>query len=253
MIILPIGDEPKPATRPYVNYAFIAINVFAYVFLQYHPRGPQDIPAYMAFLENWAFTPALFHVHTLLTSMFMHADLWHLGGNMLFLWIAGDNIEDRLGHVWYAVFYIAAGVVATLTHYATDIHSIIPSLGASGAISAVLGAYFILCARNRIKIFYWFFIIIGVTLVPARIAIGIWILMQLLLATPGAAGGVAVWAHIGGVAFGLGLLYLLKAVGIVKAQMVWFHSGPRRDRHHATRAFHWFQHSQGHTPPQRLA
>jgi len=176
-MILPIGDVQRPDKVPFVNYAFLAANILAYFFLQ--PNEITHFKDFEAFLGKWGFIPAEFSFVTVISSMFLHGDIYHLFGNMLFLWIAGDNIEGRLGHIGYFLFYIAAGIVATLAHYVSDVASAIPSLGASGAISGVLGAYFILCARNRIKVFYWIWFYIGVILVPAKLAIGFWILEQL--------------------------------------------------------------------------
>lgn len=228
-MILPIGDVQRPDKVPFVNYAFLAANIFVFFFLQIGIGSFASTNAYINYLRKWAFTPEFFYestwkyLPTVFYSMFMHADIWHLFGNMLFLWIAGDNIEGRLGHIGYFFFYVTAGVVATLVHYLFNTASDIPSLGASGAISGVIGAYFILCAKNRIKVFYWIWFYIGVILVPARLAIGFWIFEQAiyaLLERTGAVVGVAVWAHIGGLVFGLALIFLLKIIKIVTPQEV---------------------------------
>jgi membrane associated rhomboid family serine protease len=139
---------------------------------------------------------------TLLSSMFMHGSWLHLGGNMLFLWIFGDNVEHRAGPLLYLVAYLGAGLVASLAQILTDTTSLIPSLGASGAISGVLGAYLILFPRNRVTAFVIRFLV----QIPALVAIGMWIAIQVIssLADPTGAGGVAYMAHIGG--FGAGLL-----------------------------------------------
>ena len=215
-MILPIGDIQRPDKTPFVNYAFLAANIVVYLFFQ--PNEFSHFDGFGKFLEEWGFTPSLFIPITLLSSMFLHGDLYHLLGNMLFLWITGDNIEGRLGHIGYFIFYLTAGLAATMAHYVSDMTSAIPSLGASGAISGVLGAYFILCAKNKIKVFYWIWFYIGVILVPARLAIGFWILQQVILAmvvTSGAETGIAVWAHIGGIVFGLAIIFLL-----VKSKLV---------------------------------
>jgi len=220
-MILPIGDVQRPDKVPFVNYAFLAANILVYFFLQ--PNEITHFKDFEAFLGKWGFIPAEFSFVTVISSMFLHGDIYHLLGNMLFLWITGDNIEGRLGHIGYFFFYIAAGIVATLAHYVSDVASAIPSLGASGAISGVLGAYFILCAKNRIKVFYWIWFYIGVILVPARLAIGFWILQQVILALVMVTGdfiGIAVWAHIGGLVFGLGLIFFLKIIKIVTPEEV---------------------------------
>ncbi len=220
-MILPIGDVPRPDKVPFVNYAFLAANILVFLLLQ--PNDFTRFKGFEEFLGKWGFTPAKFTLVSLISSMFLHGDIYHLFGNMLFLWITGDNVEGRLGHIGYFFFYVAAGVVATLAHYVSDVASAIPSLGASGAISGVIGAYFILCARNRIKVFYWIWFYIGVILVPARLAIGFWILEQIILATVIMTGdfiGIAVWAHIGGLVFGLGLIFALTRVKLVTPQEV---------------------------------
>ena len=138
---------------------------------------------------------------TLLSSMFMHGSLLHLGGNMLFLWIFGDNVEHRAGVLPYLVAYLAAGVVGSLAQTFSDPSSPIPSLGASGAISGVLGAYLVLFPRNRVTAFVFRFLV----QIPALAAIGMWIALQVIssLADPTGAGGVAYLAHIGGFVAGV--------------------------------------------------
>jgi membrane associated rhomboid family serine protease len=144
---------------------------------------------------------------TLLSSMFMHGSWLHLGGNMLFLWIFGDNVEHRAGPLGYVVFYLVAGIVASAAQILSDPSSPIPSLGASGAISGVLGAYIVLYPRNRVTAFVFRFLV----QIPALAAIGMWIAIQVLssLADPTGAGGVAYLAHIGGFSTGVlvGLLF----------------------------------------------
>src|SRR4051794_37089128 len=142
---------------------------------------------------------------TIFTAMFMHGGLIHLAGNMLFLWIFGNNIEDSMGRVKYVLFYLFGGIAATLVQFATDTNAVVPNLGASGAIAAVLGGYALLFPRARVVTLI--FIIFFITLVelPALFVLGAWFVLQLIDAgsQPVGGGGVAVWAHIGGFAFGL--------------------------------------------------
>ena len=143
---------------------------------------------------------------TIFTAMFMHGSLLHIAGNMLFLWIFGNNIEDSMGKVKYLIFYFFGGIAATLAQFAFDTNAVVPNLGASGAIAAVLGGYALLYPRARVVTLI--FIIFFITLVelPALLVLGAWFVLQLFDASsqqPGAGGGVAVWAHIGGFVFGL--------------------------------------------------
>jgi membrane associated rhomboid family serine protease len=199
-MILPIGDVQKPEKTPYINYALIGINIFVFLFLQPNLTGSEREAK--DFFDTYAFIPAEFAFMKILYSMFMHANLLHIGFNMLFLWVAGDNVEDRLGKAGYAIFYLACGYVASLTHYALNAQSTAPLIGASGAIAGVMGAYFLLCPRNQVKIFVWF-IIIGVFYIPARIVVGLWFFLQLFLfLVAGQGTGVAFDAHLGGIIFG---------------------------------------------------
>jgi len=211
--LFPIYDENKPARRPYVNYGLLLINIV--VFFYFVLQGTRAltvgivsfgvIPSYIIDGER---------LWTLFTSMFMHADIMHLFGNMLYLWIFGDNVEDALGHVKYVVFYLLGGFAATFVHIASlfvalpslgDVGFDIPSVGASGAISAVLGAYLLLYPRARIKTLIFFFFITIIT-VPAYYYLGFWFIYQLMMGVfslTGVPSGVAFWAHIGGFAVGL--------------------------------------------------
>ena len=200
-MILPIGDVQKPEKTPYVNYALLGINVFVFLFIQ-----PNQLTAneweIQEFFEQYAFVPARFSFLTLFFSMFMHGGLWHLIGNMLFLYIAGDNVEDRLGKIGYIFFYLACGVAASMAYFLFNLGSAIPTLGASGAISGVLGAYFLLCPRNQVKFFYWIFFFIGVFYVSARVVVVFYFAIDLIMFLLGGESGIAVEAHIGGTIFG---------------------------------------------------
>ena len=144
---------------------------------------------------------------SLLTAMFLHAGWLHIGGNMLFLWVFGNNVEDRIGHVGYAFFYLAAGIVASFAQIATDADSVIPNLGASGAVSGVLGAYLVMFPRRRVLTLITLFFITAVYL-PAVVVLGLWFVLQLfsgvaaMSESVNVGGGVAFWAHIGGFVFG---------------------------------------------------
>ncbi|HJZ79420.1 MAG TPA: rhomboid family intramembrane serine protease [Pyrinomonadaceae bacterium] len=239
-MLFPISDDNTGrTTTPVVNYLLIAVNVLVFVFLQglgsnerftyAYSTVPAEIisgkdivtrPAAVQHftgqrLEMPGLQPTPIPVYlTLITSMFMHGGIAHIFGNMLFLFIFGDNIEDRLGHLRYLIFYLVCGILAGLAHVfatyamASDSSSLlVPSLGASGAISGVLGGYLILFPTNRvIVILSWF-----VTPVPAFVAIGMWFVFQLIsglgvLGSGSQAGGVAYAAHIGGFIAGLLLI-----------------------------------------------
>lgn len=190
-MFFPIGDENPRERTPYVNYALLASNILVFLFTSF-PQ-PTD-----AVLVNYAMIPDHFRLHTLFTSMFLHAGIAHLVGNMLFLWICGDNVEDRLGHVGYLAFYLVCGAAAGYAHLLTTRHPELPTLGASGAISGVLAAYVVFFPRHRIKMLFWFGFFINRFLVPAWAWIGFWFVQQLLFNFLGSGGGVAYMAHIGG-------------------------------------------------------
>lgn len=209
--MLPIGDD-NSARRitPIVTYVLIALNVLVF-FLELN-NGE-------AFIQRWAFIPSRFLADpvgdfvTLFTSMFMHAGWAHLLGNMLYLWIFGDNVEDRLGHALYFVFYILCGLAATFAQMAISLGSDVANVGASGAIAGVLGAYLIMFPRGRVNVLLGRF----VTPMSALIVIGFWILLQIFSqisvfsASSQSEGGVAYMAHIGGFVAGVVLTFLLGA------------------------------------------
>ena len=227
-MLFPIGDDNSDLLRfPYVTYLLIAANIVVYILFQgagYNdaftyafsvvPReittgidlaAPQIIRDSFGNRAVIPLQPTPIPVWgTILTSMFMHGGLMHIFGNMLYLWIFGDNLEDRLGHARFAVFYLVCGAFAALAQVFTDQNSIIPMLGASGAISGVLGGYLLLFPHRRVKaIIFNFF-----TEVPAYVALGIWIVYQLIAGymTPAGTGGVAYAAHIGGFVAGVVLI-----------------------------------------------
>jgi membrane associated rhomboid family serine protease len=212
--LLPLRDENPSSRTPIVNYILIAINIFVFVFQVLLGAGQQ------AFVYQFALIPAqvtngieFSDVMDVFTSMFMHAGLAHIGGNMLYLWIFGDNVEDAMGHGRYLLFYLTGGIVASLAHILTNPGSQIPTVGASGAIAAVLGAYLVLYPQSRVVTLIFLGYFIRVTTVPAVIVLGLWFVLQLFqgVVTLGAAdvGGVAFWAHIGGFVAGLALAKVL--------------------------------------------
>ena len=218
--MLPIQDEIRAHRFPFVNYSLIALNII--VFILELMAGPNLETA----LYEIALIPAnvtagfdLGDMKAIFTSMFLHAGLSHLLGNMLYLWIFGDNVEDRLGHFWYLVFYLAGGIVAAFAHVALNPNSVIPTVGASGAIAAVLGAYLILFPQVKVLTFVPIGFFLRLTLLPASLLLGFWFVLQLFngLLTLGLAdmGGTAFWAHIGGFVFGvlIGWLCNKKSLG----------------------------------------
>jgi membrane associated rhomboid family serine protease len=208
--MLPLRDHLPTRTFPFVNYALIAANVVVF-FLQLGGTVTEDF----AFVPKRLFEDPAVGVITLFTAMFMHANFAHIGGNMLFLWIFGDNVEDAMGHFRYLVFYLLGGVAAALAQ--TVASPTVPMLGASGAISAVLAAYMFLYPRSPVTVLnpvfiLWFFF--GVTLVfPAWLVIGLFFLVNLWSAlTMSSQGGVAFMAHVGGFVAGA-VLYRMFLIG----------------------------------------
>ena len=227
--MFPLSDDNSDRViTPYVNYIFIGINILVFVLLQQlgsnesfdyaYALVPQEITngIDISGLQNVTNASGqvlgqINHYETplpvyfnFLSSMFMHGDIMHIGGNMLFLWIFGDNIENLLGHIRYAAFYIVCGIAAALAQTVLNPDSVIPMLGASGAISGVLGAYILLFPKRKVRAL----IFRMVSTVPAYVALGIWIVYQIVVGyfTPSDTGGVAYAAHIGGFIAGLALI-----------------------------------------------
>jgi len=167
--------------------------------------------------RTYGYTPAKPSLLALLTSMFLHAGWMHLLSNMLFLWLAGASLEDRWGRLFYLLLYLAGGVVAALIHAAMNPQSAIPMVGASGAISGLMGAFLVRLAATRIRFFYWFLVVRGTFLMPAYVALPLWLLQQFAMARSGAAGRIAVWAHIGGFIFGALVAGLVKLSNFEKS------------------------------------
>jgi membrane associated rhomboid family serine protease len=238
-MVFPLYDDNTDRHRtPFVNYAIIALNIFVFVVLQrlgtdtdftysfstvpgeivsgrdiVTPAREVEYAGQQVLIPGLGATWPSVYV-TLFTSMFMHGGIAHIAGNMLFLWIFGDNIEDRLGHIKYLIFYLLCGLIASLAHVFTTAalaggaeNMLVPSLGASGAISGVLGGYILLHPRRRVTVILFRFL----TQVPAYVAIGLWFVFQLIsglgmLGEGSQTGGVAYAAHIGGFIAGLVLI-----------------------------------------------
>lgn len=244
-MFIPIGDAPNPRGVPYVNYTLIALNVAVYVLVTVplssvapDPGDPvlaeyiraiapalghripvdallRSLTEYDLFVFAHGFRPAHPSVTGLFLSLFLHAGAMHLAGNMLFLWIYGDNVEHQLGPRNYLLAYLGTGVAATLVHWLTAIDSPIPTIGASGAISGILGFYFIFFPRNRVRLLL-LFPFMQVIYVPARLVLGLYVILDNVLPFLASAGatGVAYGAHIGGFFAGLGAAWVLDRRGV---------------------------------------
>lgn len=205
-MLIPIRDHNPSTKRPYVTYALLAANVI--IFILYFPLFSDDY-ALMRFFQQWGMLPARLTFgdgfETLVTHQFLHGDLIHLGSNMLFLWIFGDNMEEVWGHWKFLAFYLICGLAAAGLQYVTEPHSMIPMVGASGAIAGVLGGYLLLYPRARVDMFLFLLVIFRVIPIPAWLVLGSWFVMQVLggLSVPAGEAGVAYWAHAGGFVAGL--------------------------------------------------
>jgi hypothetical protein len=213
--MIPIRDENPTRRTPVVTYLLIVVNVLVFIFQTMLGQGNQQFVYQFALIPNQVTSSfSLESIGNILTSMFMHGGLAHIGGNMLYLWIFGDNVEDRLGNFRYFIFYIAGGFIASLAHVFTNPSSQIPTVGASGAIAAVLGAYLILYPRQRVLTLIPLGFFLRMTMLPASIVLGVWFLLQffqgvMTLGGPDV-GGVAFWAHIGGFVTGVVLALIVR-------------------------------------------
>lgn len=207
--MFPIRDHNPSGGTPYVTFALIAVNVL--VFLGYFTALSEW--ELQGFFMTWGLIPARFlsgeGLETLVTSMFLHGGWLHLGGNMLFLWIFGDNLEEEMGHFGFLLFYLFAGAAAGMAQALPDPGSPVPMVGASGAVAGVMGGYLLLFPRARVDVLFIFIIFFRIFAIPAWIVLGLWLAIQVFsgVATPGDLGGVAHWAHVGG--FGAGLVLTL--------------------------------------------
>lgn len=253
--VIPIGDSPRPSRIPWITYLIILLNVFMFAWTlttsaRLAPTTRQQVSEFREQTASvcygfeappterdrlyceWSFQPKEFFDNlegksdvanpnraqiffSIVTAMFMHAGWLHIIGNMLFLWVFGDNVEDRLGHAGYLLFYLVSGIVASLVQGLIDATSVVPVVGASGAVAGVLGAYLIWFPRATVRVVLPFFVLIFIPFpVPAVVMIGLWFLQNLLagLATVGSAAtpdtGVAWFAHIGGFLFGMAVAML---------------------------------------------
>ena len=226
MFFLPYKDDNPTRSAPVVNWILIIANLWVFFTWQF-PLGPKEQSAYFS---SFGFIPATFfgqffypsvegiiwEWYSVVTSMFSHGGIAHLFGNMLFLYLYGDNLEDALGKFRYLVFYLGCGLLAALAQAFLNPESQIPMVGASGAISGVIGGYLLLYPRANIRVFYWVLLFIGTMMVPAYLVLGIWLLEQVLLFPESMknAGGVAIAAHLGGFAGGFILTPLFKKKGV---------------------------------------
>jgi membrane associated rhomboid family serine protease len=203
--MFPLRDHNPSGRTPYVTFALIAINIGVF-FWYFTTMGENQVNV---FLNQWGLVPARIGAGqgypTIVTHMFLHGGWMHLGGNMLFLWIFGDNLEDEMGHVGFLIFYLASGLCAAGLQAGADLQSAIPMVGASGAIAGVMGGYLLLYPKARVDVLFIFVIIFRVFPIPAWIVLGLWLGIQVFsgVSTPSDEGGVAYWAHVGGFVGGL--------------------------------------------------
>ena len=235
MFFLPYKDDNPTRSTPIVNWLLIIANIWVFFTWQF-PLGPKEQAAYFS---SFGFIPATFfgqffypsvegiiwEWYSVVTSMFSHGGVAHLFGNMLFLYLYGDNMEDAFGKLRYLIFYLGCGLLAALAQAFLNPASQIPMVGASGAISGVIGGYLLLYPKANIRVFYWIILFIGTMMVPAYLVLGIWLLEQVLLFPESMknAGGVAIAAHLGGFAGGFILTPLLK-----KKEIKFFQDGYSR-------------------------
>ena len=232
--MIPYKDENPTELTPVITVAIIAVNALAWLFVQ---GAGASTPQLLGSVCHLGLIPgevlgtvapgtavpmgqgmrcvisAEPHWWTVVTSMFMHAGWLHIIGNMWFLWVFGNNIEDSMGHARFVVFYLLCGLAAAFTQIVSDTHSAVPMVGASGAISGVMGAYVLLYPRVRVHTLVWLGFFVTTIALPAYVILGYWFLYQLLLGTVGAlsrmeGGGTAFWAHVGGFIAGMALIKL---------------------------------------------
>jgi membrane associated rhomboid family serine protease len=223
--MIPLRDSLKSRSFPLVTVLLILANLLVY--LGVSQLGPEA----NGLLRQWTFVPHRFFAwhggtldwerwRPLLTAMFLHANLLHVVSNMWFLWVFGHSVEDRMGHVRYLFFYLLCGVASFLVHGLSAPFSTVPALGASGAISGILGAYLFLFSRARILTLVPIVIIPWLVEIPAFVFLGVWFLLQFFYGTASSAaqGGVAWWAHVGGFVVGFGLSWLFGPTGARRAR-----------------------------------
>lgn len=229
--MFPIRDHNPSERTPFITWALIVTNVV--VFLLYFPSLGGDERQLLAFYNEWGLVPQSTvrngAAHTVLTSMFLHGGWMHLIGNMVFLWIFGDNLEEQMGHLGFALFYLASGAAAAGGQILADPSSTLPMVGASGAIAGVMGGYLLMFPRARIDVLVILVVFIKIFTIPAWLMLGLWFALQLVsgLSMDLVGGGVAYWAHAGGF-----------IAGLVLAWPLWMRRGGRA---------YWFAH--GGKPP----
>jgi len=209
--MIPLRDVIPSRTTPGVTLTLIAVNVLVFLFQASLSERGQAL-----LIDSFGLVPVSFSVVSLFTSMFLHGGLAHLFGNMLFLWIFGDNVEDRLGHLRFLLFYLLCGTAAALAQTALDVTSVIPMVGASGAIAGVMGAYLVLYPHSRVLMLFPFPVFLFE--LPAVVFLGLWFLVQFLngigqlpvFQQDQISGGVAFWAHVMGFVAGLVLVVFMK-------------------------------------------
>jgi membrane associated rhomboid family serine protease len=228
--MIPLRDVIPSRTTPGVTVTLIVLNVLVYLFQLMLPERAQD-----AFFLNFGLVPAYFSVENVFTAMFVHGGIAHLAGNLLFLWIFGDNVEDRLGHVRFLLFYFACGFVAAFSQAVLDPNSLVPMVGASGAIAGVMGAYLVLYPQSRVLMLFPFPLFVFE--LPAIVFLGFWFFIQFLnginqlpvFEQNAISGGVAFWAHVMGFVAGLILVVFMKRPERTKVE--WWDTIDARDRH----------------------
>ena len=212
--MIPIRDNIATRTFPIITVSIIFVNILIFLWMRFALTGMEGQTVYKYFgLVPREFITSVYsrldlvpyNVMTVFSSMFLHGGFFHIGGNMLYLWIFGNNIEDAMGHGRFFVFYLLAGIVAAFAQLLYDLTSNIPMIGASGAVSGVLGAYLVLYPYARIKTLLFIIIFIKIVELPAIVLLTIWFFMQVLYSS---LGGVAWYAHIGGFVFGLVMIKL---------------------------------------------
>ncbi|MEL7114358.1 MAG: rhomboid family intramembrane serine protease [Pseudomonadota bacterium] len=228
--MFPIRDHNPSEKTPFVTYALMAANIL--IFISYWHLFSNE-RALFEFYFQWALIPENVSdgrgYGGLVTSMFLHGGFLHLAGNMLFLWIFGDNLEEDLGHFGFLLFYLASGVGAGLIHVLADPGSTIPTVGASGAIAGVMGGYLLMYPKAKVDVLFIFIVFFKIWPIPAWIMLGLWFALQLFngVATDPAGGGVAYWAHAGG--FIVGLLLVVPAWLRRGATAFWSKTGGHPD------------------------
>jgi len=209
--MIPLRDVIPSRTTPFVTVCIISLNTVAFLFELTLPADRLD-----GFLRAYGLVPAVLDWATVLTSMFLHGGWLHFIGNMLYLWIFGDNVEDRMGHARFIAFYLLCGATAALAQVLMRPDSMVPTIGASGAIAGVMGAYLVLFPHSRVLTLVPLFVIWELIEVPAILFLGLWFVVQLfsgvgsLAVSTGDTGGVAFWAHVAGFVAGLGGVFVFR-------------------------------------------